>query len=114
MMRTILFITIYLLAQAVSDETEECKDVYSGQCYYNFYRCNYSEIVGRRCRKTCGLCGNCSEKANKETKLHGACCDVLKSGGTISLDRFTRYGSCDDYVEYEKYVRDACPDTCKE
>ena len=54
----------------------------------------------------------CSETANGKY-LYGPCCDVLKSGGRISLDRYTTYYSCDNYVKYGEYVRDACKETCK-
>ena len=54
----------------------------------------------------------CSEKASGK-HLYGPCCDLLKSDGAIAVDHNTIYYSCDDYVKYGEYVRDACKETCK-
>ena len=34
----------------------ECKDI-STKCNQFQKRCGYNDLVRRRCRKTCGLCG---------------------------------------------------------
>ena len=61
------------------------------------------------------LHAGCSEVASGQM-LAGICCDGLKyNRGIIAIVDGWKMGtfkSCNDHVQYEEYVRDACPKTC--